>query len=179
MGCAEESGDTCTTTEGTFLCWFSRMGLKLASDISTERREKRIKPNSMPSGQERREIHPCRRPNPLSGVTRCTSKAMCHRCEWQDKPERRGLESNRTGCSGRVRFGSSFSKRTGPYVSASQSRQPTKGPEGTVRDVEGDASALCFLLFGAKRPLLPSVGHLFPPLPKRLSTILRHLPEES
>lgn len=105
---------------------------------------KELKPNSMPSGQERREIHPCRRPNPLSGVTRCTSKAMCHRCEWQDKPERRGLESNRTGCSGRVRFGSSFSKRTGPYVSASQSRQPTKGPEETVRGVEGDASALCF-----------------------------------
>jgi len=39
-GCTEESGDMCTTTEGTFLCWFSRMGLKLASDISTERRER-------------------------------------------------------------------------------------------------------------------------------------------
>lgn len=55
VGCAEESGDTCTTTEGTFLCWFSRMGLKLASDISTERREKRIKTklNALRTGEKR------------------------------------------------------------------------------------------------------------------------------
>lgn len=176
VGCAE-SGDT--TTEGTFPRWFSRMGLKLASDISTEKREKRIKPNSVPSGQERREIQPCRRRNPVSAVTRCTSRAMRHRCEWQDSPERRGLESNWTGCSGKARFGSGSSKRTRPYVSASQSRQPTKGPEGTARDVEGDAPALCFSLFGAKRPLLPTVGHRCPPLPKYLSTILSYLPEES
>lgn len=39
----EGSGDTCTTTEGTFLGWVSRTGLKLVSDISTERREGRIK----------------------------------------------------------------------------------------------------------------------------------------
>lgn len=48
----------CTTTEGTFLCWFSGMGLKLASDISTERREGRIKPTQMPSGRrEERSNH--------------------------------------------------------------------------------------------------------------------------
>lgn len=41
----EGSGDTCTTTEGTFLGWANSTGLKLVSGISRERREGRIKAN--------------------------------------------------------------------------------------------------------------------------------------
>lgn len=67
-----------TSVEGIFLCWSSRMGLRSASDVSTEKREGRMKqPQRAPlfSGQQGREILSYRAVSPVPTVTGCTSKA--------------------------------------------------------------------------------------------------------
>lgn len=114
----------------------------------------------------------------MSVVTRRTSKTMSHRCEQQDSPERHGLESNRMHCSRKTRFGSCFLKRRGQmflHPKAGTLPKVKRELEEMWRETLPHFAPHLLEL----RPLLPSVGHLCPPLRKHLSTILPYLPEES